>query len=751
MKRDLILEGKFLIAQRYGYKGPRSHRALDTFAQSSPMMIAKFNAIGVGLAAGGYIRGYQEGGFEYDTMPKEKKSDTEIGNPSGNAAVDSILKGAVGVGTNATQDLNNDGKVSSADALLAAQNAGLTSGASDEADVSGGAKDDETSLEEYQKKQKELLEAGMKAPEKADIATVDTSVGLIDESKGKLDEYQDISADTATASTADAPDPVTAETYDAVTAAGDVSEALGASIPAETAAKTALEMAVGKVPYDKRYDIDGDGKVTSAEALQIAQGKHTVMGKGSLEAVKGDTEQYKDMVEAATMTEEDSLLMKSDEIKAQKGTSIDVNAPADREIEKGELIDLGDIAGQAEKAAKFAEQIQYAEATPSKKAMVKGQLEDLMSDFEGGKTPPWAAGAMRAANATMAARGLAASSMAGQAIIQAAMESALPIAQADAATQASFEAQNLSNRQQRMMLAAEQRAAFIGQEFDQTFQARVANAGKISDVANMNFTAEQQIAIENSRAANTMALANLSNEQAVVMAKAAALANMDLANLSNTQQAAVQNAQNFLAMDMSNLDRAQEVALFKAQSKVTAILSDKAAENAALQFNATSENQTKQFNENLAATVNQFNVAQTNAIEQFNTGQKNSMKQFNENIKNQRDQFTKANELVIAQANAVWKQNAETLDTAAENAANESYATAMNNMSQTNLDALWQAERDAMNDEFTAKEAAKDRALSVLLAEEEAEIVREKLDNAEDTAKTELGLRFLFGDASGLF
>ena len=693
MEQDIKLEAKYRLASMNGYKGPRSHRALDTFAQSSPMMIAKFNAIGVGLAAGGYIRGYAEGDLVEDNEEQVP------GNASGNAAVDEILKGTTGAGaSDATQDLNNDGKVSSADALLAAQNAGLTSGAASEADVSGGAKDDETSLEDYQKKQKELLEASMKAPEKADVATIDTSAGLIDESKGKLDEYQDISADTATASTADAPDPVTAETYDAVTATEDVT--------------------------------------TEADKLT---------------AVKGDTEQYKDMVEAATMTEEDSLLMKSDKIKAQKGTSIDVNAPADREIEEGELIDLGDITGQAEKAAKFAEQIQYAEATPSKKAMVKGQLEDLMSDFEGGKTPPWAAGAMRAANATMAARGLSASSMAGQAIIQAAMEAALPIAQADAKTQASFEAQNLSNRQQRMMLAAEQRAAFIGQEFDQAFQARVANAGKISDVANMNFTAEQQIAIENSRAANTMELANLSNEQAIIMAKAAALANMDLANLSNTQQAAVQNAQNFLAMDMSNLDREQQTAVFKAQAKINAILSDQAAENAALQFNATSENQTKQFNENLAATVNQFNVAQSNAIEQFNTGQKNSMKQFNENIQNQRDQFNKSNEVVIAQANAVWKQNAETLDTAAENAANESYATAMNNMSQTNLDALWQAERDAMNDEFTAKEAAKDRALSVLLAEEEAELVREKLDKSEDAAKTELGLRFLFDDALGLF
>ncbi len=91
-------------------------------------------------------------------------------------------------------------------------------------------------------------------------------------------------------------------------------------------------------------------------------------------------------------------------------------------------------------------------------------------------------------------------------MVQAAMESALPIASADAQVTAQFEAQNLSNRQQRAMLAAQQRATFMGQEFDQKFQARVQNAAKISDIANMNFTAEQQVQLENSRIANTMNL-----------------------------------------------------------------------------------------------------------------------------------------------------------------------------------------------------------------------------------------------------
>ena len=72
--------------------------------------------------------------------------------------------------------------------------------------------------------------------------------------------------------------------------------------------------------------------------------------------------------------------------------------------------------------------------------------------------------------------------MAAQALIQGAMESALPIAQADAQIIAQFEAQNLSNRQQRAMLAAQQRATFMGMEFDQAFQARVQNSARIGDI-----------------------------------------------------------------------------------------------------------------------------------------------------------------------------------------------------------------------------------------------------------------------------
>jgi len=417
------------------------------------------------------------------------------------------------------------------------------------------------------------------------------------------------------------------------------------------------------------------------------------------------------------------------DLEAAQGKAILIDNPVQRKLEEGEIVDS---VANAETASKFTEEIQAASATPSQKATVQGQLEGLMQQFEGGKTPPWAAGAMRQVSATMAARGLGASSLAGQALIQAAMESAIPIAQADAATLASFEAQNLSNRQQRAILAAEQRAAFIGQEFDQAFQARVINASKISDIANINFTAEQQVQLENSRAANTMELTNLGNKQALVLSEAAALANLDMANLNNRQQAAVMKAQAFLQMDMANLSNRQQTTMFNAQQRIQSIFTDQAAENASRQFNATSQNQTDQFFANLATQTSQFNAAQTNAMSQFNAGEANVMERFAAEMMNQRDQFNAQNRLVIDQNNAQWRRQVATADTAAINRANELNATNLLNMSNTAYNDLWSYYQDSMEYAWNSAENERERIVELartkLTIDAQADIAADRRD-----------------------
>ena len=454
------------------------------------------------------------------------------------------------------------------------------------------------------------------------------------------------------------------------------------------------------------------------------------------------TPQVGTITPGATIDAAQQLTTSVGNVEAAQGAATLINAPDKRQIQLGEIISG---VADAEKAATFNEQIQAATATPTKQATVAGQLEGLMAQFEGGNTPAWAAGAMRSATAAMVARGLGASSMAGQAIVQAAMESALPIAQMDASVMAQFEVQNLSNRQQRAILAAQQRAQFLGQEFDQAFQARVANSARIGDIANMNFTAEQQIALEDSRAANTMSLSNLSNRQALVMAEAAALSQLDIQNLNNRQQTAVQNAQNFLQMDMTNLANTQQTELFKTQQNIQALFTDQAATNASAQFNATSESQTNQFFASLSNQTSQFNSAQQNAMDQFNVNSTNAMRQFNSEVQQQRDLFNAQNGLVIAQANAQWRQNLATVNTSAVNQANMDFAKTINAMSMKNLDEIWQRERDIMSFAFTSDQSAMDRALQVIMGDKELDIAREKLNSIKKADNTELAMRFLFG------
>tara|TARA_R100001440_G_scaffold10443_2_gene19029 strand:- start:3449 stop:5410 length:1962 start_codon:yes stop_codon:yes gene_type:complete len=400
-------------------------------------------------------------------------------------------------------------------------------------------------------------------------------------------------------------------------------------------------------------------------------------------------------------------------VTAAQGNAIKLDNPIQRQIQAGELIDT---TADAEKAKAFTEQIEAATSTPTDQATVAGQLASLTANFDATNPPAWAAGAIRGVQAVMQQRGLGSSSIAGQALVQAAMESALPIAQADARTIAAFETQNLSNRQQRAMLAAQQRANFIGLEFNQAFQARVQNSARIADIANRNFTAEQQIALENSRAANTLNLSNLNNRQALVMAEASALAQLDTANLNARQQASVQNASNFLQLDMANLSNEQQTALFNAQAINQSLLTDQAAENASRQFNATSQNQVNQFMANLSNQISQFNATQTNAQAQFNAGEANTLARFNTEVSNQRDQFNAQNQLAIAQNNAVWRREIATADTAAINRANELNAKAVLDVSVEQYDNLWQFYADTMEWAWKSAENEQDRIKELAVA-----------------------------------
>jgi len=260
-----------------------------------------------------------------------------------------------------------------------------------------------------------------------------------------------------------------------------------------------------------------------------------------------------------------------------------------------------------------------------------------------------------------------------------------------------IEVENLSNRQQTALANAQIEASMRGQELTNEQQVNVIRAERLAEIANLQFNADQTRVLRNSELVQTFDLTNVTNSQAKLLADAAALTQVDVTNLSNEQQAAQQKANAFLQLDLSNIDKLQQMELFKAQESIQSIFSDQGASNAASQFNAASQNQIRQFMMNQDAQIDMFNNAQMNAMNQFNTGELNSISKFNQELQNQRDMFNAQNQLVVAQANAQWRQNIATINNASINEANMREAMAANNLTAQGIAELWQQERDLMN------------------------------------------------------
>ncbi|MAL47318.1 MAG: hypothetical protein CME98_25345 [Hyphomonas sp.] len=475
-------------------------------------------------------------------------------------------------------------------------------------------------------------------------------------------------------------DPVTFETAKGVTATG----------------------AEAQKQIDPREAAKIDPTKAGAEVAKEAEKLKAVQGEVSNEAI----------AQAQTVNATETAIKDAQASKITQAVQID-NVPK-RQVQAEEMID-----GPSVKMARVEEEIDKAKAAQAgidPKATIQGQLNELYQNFETGNPPAWAAASMRNVTAILNQRGLGASSIAGQAIIQAQMEAALPIAQQDAQTIANLNIQNLSNRQQIAVIGAEQRAKFLGIEFDQAFQTKVANASRIADIANQNFSAEVQVTLENAKMAQTVDLANLNNDQAITMAKVAQMANLETANLNNRQQAAVQNAQAFLQMDVANLSNAQQTALFKSEKTIQAMLTDQAAENAAKQFNASSENQVNQFYDSLTSQISQFNITQQNALERFNVEQTNALESFNVQQKNAQEQFNASNGLVISQANAEWRRNIATANTQIENQVNQFNATQAMALTMREYEGLWQEYRDKMAFAFESADNEADRYVNMAIA-----------------------------------
>ena len=284
---------------------------------------------------------------------------------------------------------------------------------------------------------------------------------------------------------------------------------------------------------------------------------------------------------------------------------------------------IGEIKGQLSPDA--IAKAQTEDLDP--RGTVKYQLSELMSSLEEGKPlPAWASPAVRKVTAIMNQRGMGASSMAASAMIQAVMESGIPIASADAQAYQRVQLQNLSNKQ----------------------ATALKNAATVASMDTANLTAALTGAVNNAR--NFLAI--------------------DTKNLDNTQKANLLTFQSLVQGAFT--DAAQENTRRQINAKTEVQVEE---------FYDELNSQVESANANRVAALRQFETSEANALQQFSRQIVDSRDKFDANMKFAIDQsnvvwrreVNTANTAVQNETNRINVQNEFNADQSALNALWQNY------------------------------------------------------------------------------
>ena len=413
------------------------------------------------------------------------------------------------------------------------------------------------------------------------------------------------------------------------------------------------------------------------------------------------------------------------------GTSLSRITKAKKQLSRAGLseTDIEEIGNDPEaledRLADFSEEQRGIIEGLPEEALVSTQMNKLLDGIEEGEIPVWARPAVASVEQMLAKRGLSASTVGRDALVNALIQSAMPIAQSNAQAIQSSVAQQKDIESRAFEADAQRRQ-----------QTALTNAQNVFNMDMAQFNADQQVALSNSKFLQTVGLTEASNEQQAVIQDALLMSQANLAEADFYQKTQIQNAQAFLSMDMANLNNKQQSNVLKSQQEQQRILSNQAAQNAAAQFNATSENQTQQFMTSLTAQMNQYNASQMNVMEQFNSTQENAaearrsareadVEKFNAQLITQVDQFNSQqdfarnqwnaqNSAAVEASNVQWRRQANTVNTAAQNQINMQNAMNAFGLSTQSMSFLWQELRDQADFDFRAFENEENRQAQII-------------------------------------
>ena len=315
-----------------------------------------------------------------------------------------------------------------------------------------------------------------------------------------------------------------------------------------------------------------------------------------------------------------------------------------------------------------------AQGTITSDATVKGQLQTLQNEVStaiasGNPLPVWARGAAKATEAAMANRGLSASSMAAEALAEGIMNSAIPIAKADADSYKQMIFQNLSNNQQAAITNAQ---AYLKMDLANLSNQQQANL--------QNINTRQSFLLSDQAAANASYQFNAQSQNQV---------NQFYDKLST--QVADQNATRLDAMNKFAETEKNKVAALNAQNTIAVNEANAKREATINQYNATLANQREQFNVTNQKEIDQSNVVWRRAINTANTSAVNAANQANaQNVLN-------LSNWALSSLWQQWRDEASWVNTSSENANNRNHNLAMAALERsTAVDLQNKASKDAM-------------------------------------------------------
>ena len=255
------------------------------------------------------------------------------------------------------------------------------------------------------------------------------------------------------------------------------------------------------------------------------------------------------------------------------GEVVDINKILNDEriIVTGKTLDaLNEDATAKAAAATFSQALEakFTKGDVSPQSTITFQLEKLMDSFNNG-TPAWAAGAIRNVNETMNARGMGGSSMAAAALIQAAMETTLPIAQAEASIFQAMDMENVRNKQAVALANAAAAQRFELQNLDNRQAVSIQNSMNNANLQLRNLSNQQEAVLSQAQLNAGLRNQELSVSQNVAMANAARFAEVNDINLTNRQQALILEANQKLEVELTNLSNRQQTALSNLQVKAS--------------------------------------------------------------------------------------------------------------------------------------------------------------------------------------